>query len=107
VEQKQIAEQLAKQAAFTVEQRRQEAQQARETAQGAADAVVIASKGEAEARLINARAEAEALLLIADALRNNPDLITYQYVIRLSPTITTMLVPTDNPFILPLPGTNR
>jgi prohibitin 1 len=107
VEQKQIAEQLAKQAAFTVEQRRQEAQQARETAQGAADAAVIASKGEAEARLINAEAEAKALLLIADALRNNPDLITYQYVIRLSPTITTMLVPTDNPFILPLPGTNR
>ena len=106
VEQKQIAEQLAKQAAFVVEQRRQEAQQARETAQGAADAAVIASKGEAEARLINARAEAEALELIAAALAGNPDLITYQYVIRLSPSITTMLVPTTNPFILPLPGAN-
>jgi len=106
VEQKQIAEQLAKQAAFTVEQRRQEAQQARETAQGAADAAVIAAKGDAEARLINARAEAQALELIAAALAGNPDLITYQYVIRLSPTITTMLVPTTNPFILPLPGSN-
>ena len=106
VEQKQIAEQLAKQAAFVVEQRRQEAQQARETAKGAADAAVLAAKGEAEARLINARAEAEALELIAAALAGNPDLITYQYVIRLSPTITTMLVPTTNPFILPLPGTN-
>ncbi len=106
VEQKQIAEQLAKQAAFVVEQRRQEAQQARETAQGAADAAVIAAKGAAEARLINADAEAKALKLIAEALANNPDLITYQYVIRLAPTITTMLVPTTNPFILPLPGTN-
>jgi regulator of protease activity HflC (stomatin/prohibitin superfamily) len=103
VEQKQIAEQLAKQAAFVVEQRRQEAEQARQTAQGSADAVVIAAKGDAEARLINAEAEAKALKLIAEALANNPDLITYQYVIRLSPTITTMLVPTSNPFILPLP----
>ena len=106
VEQKQIAEQLAKQAAFVVEQRHQEAEQARQTAQGSADAVVIAAKGEAEARLINARAEAQALELIAAALAGNPDLITYQYVIRLSPTITTMLVPTNNPFILPLPGVN-
>ena len=106
VEQKQIAEQLAKQAAFVVEQRRQEAEQARQTAQGSADAVVIAAKGEAEARLINARAEAQALELIAAALAGNPDLITYQYVIRLSPSITTMLVPTTNPFILPLPGVN-
>jgi regulator of protease activity HflC (stomatin/prohibitin superfamily) len=106
VEQKQIAEQLAMQAAFVVEQRRQEAQQARETAQGSADAAVIAAKGEAEARLINARAEAQALELIAAALAGNPDLITYQYVIRLSPTITTMLVPTTNPFILPLPSQN-
>jgi len=106
VEQKQIAEQLAKQAAFVVEQRHQEAEQARQTAQGSADAVVIAAKGEAEARLINARAEAQALELIAAALAGNPDLITYQYVIRLSPTITTMLVPTTNPFILPLPGVN-
>jgi len=106
VEQKQIAEQLAKQAAFVVEQRRQEAEQARQTAQGSADAVVIAAKGEAEARLINARAEAQALELIAAALAGNPDLITYQYVIRLSPSITTMLVPTNNPFILPLPGVN-
>jgi len=106
VEQKQIAEQLAKQAAFVVEQRRQEAEQARQTAQGSADAAVIAAKGAAEARLINAEAEAKALKLIAEALAGNPDLITYQYVIRLSPTITTMLVPTTNPFILPLPGTN-
>jgi len=106
VEQKQIAEQLAMQAAFIVEQRRQEAQQARETAKGSADAAVLAAKGEAEARLINAEAEAKALELIAAALAGNPDLITYQYVIRLSPTITTMLVPTTNPFILPLPGSN-
>lgn len=104
VEQKQIAEQQAQQAKFVVEQRKQEAEQARQTAQGAADARVIAAKGDAEARLINAEAEAKALELIAAALRDNPDLITYQYVQKLSPGIQVMLVPNDNPYLLPLPS---
>jgi len=103
IEQKQIAEQQAKQAAFVVDQKRQEAEQARQTAQGAADARVIASKGDAEARLINAEAEAKALELIAAALRGNLDLITYQYVQKLAPGIQVMLVPNNNPFLLPLP----
>lgn len=104
VEQKQIAEQQAQQAKLTVEQRKQEAEQARQTAQGQADARVIAAKGDAEARLINAEAEAKALELIAAALRDNPDLITYQYVQKLAPGIQVMLVPNDNPYLLPLPG---
>ena len=45
VEQKQIAEQQAQQAKFVVESKKQEAEQARQTAQGAADAVVIRAKG--------------------------------------------------------------
>jgi len=104
VEQKQIAEQQAQQAKLTVEQRKQEAEQARQTAQGQADARVIAAKGDAEARLINAEAEAKALELIAAALRDNPDLITYQYVQKLAPGIQVMLVPNDNPYLLPLPS---
>jgi len=103
VEQKQIAEQQAQQAKFVVEQRKQEAEQARQTAQGQADARVIAAKGDAEARLINAEAEAQALELIAAALQDNPDLITYQYVMKLAPGIQVMLVPSDNPYLLPLP----
>jgi len=103
VEQKQIAEQLAQQAAFTVEQRKQEAEQARQTAQGQADAAVIAAKGRAEARVVEAKADAEALALIAAVLSANPDLITYQYVQKLAPGIQVMLVPSDNPFLLPLP----
>ena len=103
VEQKQIAEQLAQQAAFTVEQRKQEAEQARQTAQGQADAAVIAAKGRAEARVVEAKADAEALALIAAVLSANPDLITYQYVQKLAPGIQVMLVPNDNPFLLPLP----
>ncbi len=114
VEQKQIAEQQAQQAKFVVESKRQEAEQARQVAQGQADAAVIAAQGqaqsrviqaqaEAEARLIQAEAEAKALELIAAALANNPDLLTYQYITKLSPNVQVMLLPNDAPFIFPLP----
>lgn len=103
VEQKQIAEQLAQQAAFVVEQRRQEAEQARQVAQGLADSSVIRSQGEAEARIIQAEAEAQALELLANALEDNPDLLTYQYINQLAPGIRVMLVPNNAPFVLPLP----
>ena len=103
IEQKQIAEQQALQAAFVVESKKQEAEQARQIAQGQADAAVIASRGAAEARLIEAEAEAEALELIAAALEDNPQLIEYQYVLKLAPGVQTIFVPSGNQFILPLP----
>ena len=104
VEQKQIAEQQAQQAKFVVESKRQEAEQARQAAQGQADAVVIRAKGAAASRLIQAEAEAKALQLIAAALRDNPDLITYQYVNKLAPGVQVMLVPNNTPYLLPLPS---
>lgn len=107
IEQKQIAEQQALQAAFVVESKKQEAEQARQIAQGQADAAVIAAKGAAEARLIEAEAEAKALELIAAAIRDNPQLIEYQYVLKLAPGVQTIFVPTDNQFILPLPDTSN
>jgi regulator of protease activity HflC (stomatin/prohibitin superfamily) len=114
VEQKQIAEQQAQQAAFVVEQRKQEAQQAREVAQGEADAavfraegqaeaIVIQAEADAEARVIQAKAEAEALQLIANVLADNPSLLTYRYIEELTPYIDVMLLPSDNPFLFPLP----
>jgi regulator of protease activity HflC (stomatin/prohibitin superfamily) len=114
VEQKQIAEQLAQQAAFVVEQRKQEAEQARQIAQGDADAAVFRAKGQAEARviqakadaearLIQAQAEAQALQLIADVIAKTPDLLTYRYIEEITPGIDVMLLPSDNPFLLPLP----
>ena len=106
VEQKQIAEQLAQQAKFVVEQKIQEAEQVRQTAQGAADASVIRSKGEAEARLIQAEAEAKSLILIAEAVKGRPDLLTYQYITKLSPNIQTMLLPSNSPFLFPIPEMN-
>jgi len=103
VEQKQIAEQLSQQAKFVVEQKRQEAEQARQVAQGQGDAVVIQAKSAAEARIIQAKAEAEALRLISVALKDNPDLLTYQYISKLAPNIQAMLLPSNSPLLLQLP----
>lgn len=104
VEQKQIAEQEAERAVFVVQQREQEAEQARATARGTRDAAIISAEGEAEARVIRAEAEKTALELLGAALAANPDLITFEYVQRLAPGIQVMLVPSDNPFLLPIPS---
>ncbi len=103
IEQKQIAEQLAQQAEYIVEQRRQEAEQARQVAEGTKDAAILAAEGRAESVVIEAKAEAEALQLIAEVLAANPLLLNYRYIEKLAPGIEVMLVPNDNPYILPLP----
>lgn len=103
VEQKQIAEQLAQQARFVVEQRKQEAEQARQTARGKADAFVTEAEGAAKARLLSAEAEAKSLALIAEVLKANPNLLTYQYITKLSPNVQVMFLPSNAPFIFPLP----
>jgi len=104
VEQKQIAEQQAQQAKFVVESKKQEAEQARQVAQGAADAAVIRAKGDADARLIQADAEAKALLLIAGALKDNNALLQYQYITKLAPNTSVMLLPSNAPFLFNLPN---
>ncbi|HDD54647.1 MAG TPA: prohibitin family protein [Chloroflexi bacterium] len=103
IEQKQIAEQLAQQAEYVVEQRVQEAEQARQVAKGTKDAAIIEAEGDAESQVIRARAEAQALQLIADVLDQNPQLLNYRYIEKLAPGIQVMLVPNDNPYLLPLP----
>jgi regulator of protease activity HflC (stomatin/prohibitin superfamily) len=117
VEQKQIAEQLAQQAQFVVEQRRQEAEQARQQAQGEADAAVIRAQGAAQAtviaaqaaadaRLIQAEAEAAALAQLGQAIAANPDVLVLEYIEKIADNITVMLLPSNNPFLLPFPGLN-
>jgi regulator of protease activity HflC (stomatin/prohibitin superfamily) len=105
IEQKQIAEQLAQQAALTVEQKKQEAEQARQVAQGQADAAVIAAQGAAEAQIIQAEAQAKANELIGQSLQANPEILQYQYILKLSPGVQTIFIPSGNQFILPLPNT--
>ncbi|NQS92238.1 MAG: prohibitin family protein [Chloroflexi bacterium] len=103
IEQKQIAEQLAQQAEYIVGQRKQEAEQARQVAEGFRDASIIEAEGRAQSVVIEAKAEAEALELIAEVLAANPELLNYRYIEKLAPGIQVMLVPNDNPYILPLP----
>ncbi len=102
VEQKQIAEQQAQQAAYVVEQKKQEAEQARQVAQGQADAQVIAARGAAQSRIIQAQAEAEANQTLAQSL--TPQLLQYQYIVKMSPNVQTIFIPSGNQFILPLPN---
>ena len=104
VEQKQIADQQAQQAAYVVQQKKQEAEQARQVAQGQADAAVIAAKGAADARVIQAQAESQANTLLSQSL--TPQLLQYQYIIKLAPNVQTIFVPSGNQFILPLPNTS-
>jgi len=103
IEKKQIAEQSAKEAEYVVEQKKQEAEQARQVAEGSRDAAILEAEGRAQSQVIEAKAEAEALQLIADVLAQNPELLNYRYIEKLAPGIQVMLVPNDNPYILPLP----
>lgn len=106
VETKQIAEQQAQQAKFVVEQKKQEAEQARQIAQGQADAAVIAAQGAAEAQIIQAEAQAKANELIGQSLQANPEILQYQYILKLAPGVQTIFIPSGNQFILPLPNTS-
>lgn len=80
-----------------------QAEQIRRLASGEADAIEIRAQAEANAIEIKAQAQAQALKLIGQSLAENPDLVTYHYVEKLSPNMRAMLVPNNNPLILPLP----
>jgi len=109
----------AKQVALEGQERTDyEAQQVRNLAEGQRDKYAIEAagrsqqfeleaQGRAKAILIEAEAQAEALQLIGEALQKNPDLLTYEYIHKLSPNIQVMLVPNNAPLILPLPSLNN
>lgn len=100
VEQKQVA----------LERRTESLYQAdviRNLAFGRADEIIRLSEARAEARLIEAQAESEALQLIANVLEENLELLTYRYIDKISPNIGVMVVPQDNPLILPLNATTN
>jgi regulator of protease activity HflC (stomatin/prohibitin superfamily) len=73
-------------------------------AQGQSDKYRIEAEGRAAAILLEAEAQAQALNLIGRALEQNPDLLTYEYIDKLSPNIRVMLVPNTAPYLLPLDG---
>jgi regulator of protease activity HflC (stomatin/prohibitin superfamily) len=101
VEQKQIAEQQALQAQFVVQQKKQEAEQVRQTAQGQADAAVIAAQGEAQAIQLKAEAQAKAWSALAEVLKNNPEMLTYEYIQKIAPNLQVIYLPSGTPLLLP------
>ena len=107
IEQKQVAEQERIQREYEAEQARKLAAGQRDKskieAEGVAEAIRLTGKAEADVILLKAQAEAEALNLINKILSQNKDLMTFRYIDKLAPGIKVMLVPNDNPYLLPLP----
>ena len=107
IEQKQVAEQQQVQKGYQAEQMRRLAEGQRDKyrieAEGRKEAIVLEGDAEAQVILLKAQAEAKALQLISEVLQQNKDLLTYRYVEKIAPGIKVMLVPNDNPYLLPLP----
>lgn len=96
VEAKQVAEQDRI-------QREYQAEQMRKLAEGERDKQRIEAEGRAAAILVEANAQATAIAVKRQALQNDPAILQYEYISRLSPNIQVMLVPNNAPFLLPLP----
>jgi regulator of protease activity HflC (stomatin/prohibitin superfamily) len=79
------------------------ADQVRELARGRGDEMAILAQAEATAISVKAEAQAKALTLLANAVQNNPDLLTYEYINKIAPNVRVMLLPNDAPLILPAP----
>jgi regulator of protease activity HflC (stomatin/prohibitin superfamily) len=99
IEDKQIADQEAQQAQLRVQQRKNEADQARAVAAGQRDAAIANAQGDAQSIILRAQAQAEALRLVSEQIAANPALIQYLYVQNLSKNISIALVPSNSPFL--------
>ena len=106
VEEKQVAAEGMARAEHEAQQVRNRAEGERDRlkteAEGERDRLILEAEGRAKGILLEAEAQAQALTLIADALAQNRDLLTYEYINKLSPNIRAMLVPNNAPLILPL-----
>lgn len=96
VEQKQIALQNKIEADYR-------AAETKKLAEGEAEAARVKAQGDADATTTKAKAQSDALKLIADALSKDKNLLTYEYIQKLAPTIKTMLLPSNSPLMLPMP----
>jgi regulator of protease activity HflC (stomatin/prohibitin superfamily) len=93
IEQKQIAQQQAEQLVFVLQKEQREAERKKIEAEGIKQAAITRAQG-----------DAEALRLINQQIAGNPNLILYNYVAKLAPNVSVMLVPSNAPFILSLPN---
>ncbi|MHB9034413.1 MAG: prohibitin family protein [Anaerolineae bacterium] len=104
IERKQVAEQEALQKQYELQAAQKDVEIAVTRADGERQAAIKQAEGRAESRRIEAEAEARALELIAAQIRLTPDLIRYEWAVRLSPTISTVLLPTDQAIMLNTDG---
>lgn len=72
-------------------------------AQHKADEMRQLAQGEADAARLRAQGESDALVMLGRALAQNPDVAQLRYIEKLAPNIQVMLLPSNAPFILPLP----
>lgn len=100
IEEKQVAEQEALRKQYELQAAQKEAEIAVAKAEGEKNAAIVAAEGRAESRKLEAQAEAEALDIIAEQLRGNPDLIKYEWATNLSPSVRTVLLPSDQDIML-------
>ena len=125
LEAKQIADQRVLEEENITRQRFEVARQVQITAEGEANAAIARAEGEKTARILRAEgeaaalkiqaeadavarelrsiAEAAALLRLGEAIDEYPDVLLLQYIQKLAENITVMLLPSNNPFLLPLP----
>ena len=89
IEEKQAAEQQVE-----VEENR------RRQAEISAQRRVIEAEGERDAAIARAEGEAEALRLRGESIRANPEIIDLEVAQRLAPSIQTIMIPSDNNFLL-------
>ena len=89
IEEKQAAEQQVE-----VEENR------RRQAEISAQRRVIEAQGERDAAIARAEGEAEALRLRGESIRANPEIIDLEVAQRLAPSIQTIMIPSDNNFLL-------
>lgn len=100
IERKQVAEQAALQKQYELQAAEKDVEIALARAEGEKKAAIIAAEGRAAARRLEAQVEAEALKLIGVQIAENPDLIRYEWAAKLSPTVSTVLLPADQEMIL-------
>jgi prohibitin 2 len=100
IERKQVAEQAALQKQYELQAAQIDVEITLALADGERKAAIIAAEGRAQSRRVEAEVEALALQLIAEQLRDNPDLIRYEWATRLSPGVRTVLLPAGQEIIL-------
>ena len=104
IENQQIEEERVTTAQNQAEQQKYVAEGKVTESRGKAQSEIEEAKGYAEAAVIKAEADAKSLELIAKALSNNPDLLTYEYIQKLAPNVKVLMLPNSGDYILPLPS---